>query len=158
MKALLFNPAQEPQRAVEFLAAQPAKVRQWVMPHINEAMRGHAFAAALRCGSHACIIYEDGKPQTLGWLVPVSPKARSAWAHFILPPMKRHKLLPCASALMTEGLKLYDSLTCLVPAPLHGVRNILEHIGFSRLAVLPKACRIETKRRNVDGIFYFSGA
>lgn len=154
MKALVFNPATQPEAALQFLAMQPAKIRQWIMPHVAESQRDQAFAAALHCGSHACIVYESEKPQAFGWLVPTSPKAHTAWAHFILPPMPQKPLLLSAATLIEEALRFYDVICCLVPSSLYGVRTILETLCFRKLITLPKACFIATHNRCVDGILY----
>lgn len=154
MDATVFRPEDHPQAASDFLALQPARVRQWIIPHVAERDRGHVMDRAFQCASHACIVYAGDAPAAFGWLVPVSPMARSAWAHFILPPMPRDMLLSCATELTREGLRFYDGLCCLVPRPLYGVGRILEALNFQKLATLPGACRIETRNRCVDGILY----
>ena len=153
--ARVFAPGEIPLMGSKFLAKQPPKVRQWVMAHVPEDRRGEALDDALnRIASHICVAFTNDFPRAIGWLIPFSEGARTAWCHFILPPMSQSLRMKIGWRFMTESLQRYDALMCLVPRHLREVRGILEALGFDQLTVLPQACLIYEHKRHVDGCLY----
>ena len=154
--ARVFAPGDIPTLGSDFLAKQPAKVRQWVLAHLPEEKRGAALDEVLKSvASHICVAFTNDYPRALGWLIPFSNGgARTAWCHFILPPMSQSLRMKIGWRFMTESLQRYDALMCLVPRHLREVRGILEALGFDHITTLPQACFIHEHNRHLDGCLY----